>query len=402
MGRIKQEKIVFAGLPPLSLYVHIPWCEKKCPYCDFNYHQIRDTLPEREYIQALLDDLDQELPGVWGRKLHSVFIGGGTPSLLHPDSMDTLLSGIRARMSCIPDIEITLEANPGSAESAKFRGFGDAGINRLSIGVQSFDNDLLRSIGRVHDAGAARAAVDAARDAGFTNFNVDLMYALPGQDVDTAARDLRTALAFHPPHLSYYQLTIEPNTRFHKYPPTLPDEDTAWQMQVNGEALLADHGLEQYEVSAYARKDRSCRHNLNYWRFGDYLGIGAGAHSKVTTTDSVVRSWKVKQPADFLKKADSRDRIGGQRELGAAEIRFEFMLNALRLTGPVSSAHFQQSTGQPIAAMKPLLEQAQRDGLLDFDGARMTTTALGRRFLNDLLERFLPSSQDNLRRGSEP
>lgn len=392
---------MFAGLPPLSLYVHIPWCEKKCPYCDFNSHQSRDSLPEREYIHALLDDLDQELPGVWGRKLHSVFIGGGTPSLLRADCIDTLLSGIRARMNCIPDIEVTLEANPGSAESAKFKDLKQAGVNRLSIGVQSFDDELLRAIGRVHDAEAARAAVGAAVDAGFDNFNLDLMYALPGQDVDIAARDLHTALAFDPPHVSYYQLTIEPNTRFYKHPPTLPDEDAAWRMQSNGETLLADHGLEQYEVSAYAQADRSCRHNLNYWRFGDYIGIGAGAHAKITTADGVARSWKVKQPADFLRKAGSHHCIGSRRELSAAEIRFEFMLNALRLTAPVSSLHFQQYTGQPIATIKPLLEQARHDGLLDFDGIHMTATALGRRFLNDLLQRFLPPTQDNARNTGE-
>ncbi len=291
MTKIGQDRLFFQGLPPLSLYIHVPWCEKKCPYCDFNSHARKGPLPEKEYINALLADLDQELPGIWGRKLRSIFIGGGTPSLLSAERVDSMLSEIRARIGCVADIEITMEANPGSSESSKFAEFRSAGVNRLSIGVQSFNDKSLRNIGRVHDGMSARLAVGAALSAGFENFNLDLMYALPGQQIDDAAADINTALLLDPPHLSCYQLTIEPNTAFNLQPPILPDEDTGWQMQLNTESILQENDYVQYEVSAYAKKGRTCQHNLNYWQFGDYVGIGAGAHSKITRSDGIIRTW---------------------------------------------------------------------------------------------------------------
>ncbi|MDJ0955698.1 MAG: radical SAM family heme chaperone HemW [Arenicellales bacterium] len=390
MGNEKNE-LAFYNLPPLSLYVHIPWCEKKCPYCDFNSHALTDEPPERQYLDALLADLDQELPGVWGRRVHSIFIGGGTPSLMSPEFFQSLLSGIRARLSCLPDIEITLEANPGSSEVDKFKAFKDTGINRLSIGVQSFNSRLLRAIGRVHDGEAALQAAAAAPTAGFENFNLDLMYGLPNQDQKLAVQDLRTALSFDPPHLSYYQLTIEPNTFFCKYPPQLPDEDECWQMQLKAEATLGDGEYRHYEISAYAKEKNVCKHNLNYWRFGDYLGIGAGAHSKISMSDRVIRTWKLKNPSEYLSKAHGKERIGGRKSVPAEEIRFEFMLNALRLTEPIPIPLFQQHTGQSIASVKTQLEKAQEDDLLEFDGKSIATTHRGQRFLNELLQRFLPN-----------
>ena len=381
----------FPSLPPLSLYVHVPWCEKKCPYCDFNSHALLDEPPEQRYLDALLTDLDQEIPGIWGRRFHSIFIGGGTPSLMSPKFFECLLSGIRARISCMPDVEITLEANPGSSEVDKFKAFKDTGINRLSIGVQSFNTRLLQAIGRVHDGSAALRAADAARTAGFENFNLDLMYGLPSQDLDMATEDLRTALSFDPPHLSYYQLTLERNTLFYSFPPQLPDEDECWQMQSRAEEALSEGGYRHYEVSAYAMEKHVCSHNLNYWRFGDYLGIGAGAHSKISMSDCVIRTWKLKNPKDYLTKAHSENRIGGQKSISAEEIKFEFMLNALRLREPISTRLFQQHTGQSIVTLKAKLEEAQKDKLLQFDGKSITTTPHGQRFLNELLQRFLPN-----------
>ena len=390
MTKLGRDRLFFQGLPPLSLYIHVPWCEKKCPYCDFNSHARKGPLPEREYINALLADLDQELPGIWGRKLRSIFIGGGTPSLLSAESVDSMLSGIRARIGCVADIEITMEANPGSSESGKFAEFRSAGVNRLSIGVQSFNDKSLRNIGRVHDGMSARLAVSAALSAGFENFNLDLMFALPGQQIDDAVADINTALSFDPPHLSCYQLTIEPNTAFNLQPPVLPDEDTGWQMQSNTQSILQENDYVQYEVSAYAKKGRTCQHNLNYWQFGDYVGIGAGAHGKITRSDGIIRTWKIKHPAAYLDKAHTTHRIGGRKSLSPEEIRFEFMLNALRLRQPVSTALFQQHTGQPITCMKAQLVKAEADGFLHFDGKNITTTEFGRRFLNDLLQQFLP------------
>ncbi|MDA9982745.1 radical SAM family heme chaperone HemW [Gammaproteobacteria bacterium] len=390
MTKARQDRLFFRDLPPLSLYIHIPWCERMCPYCDFNSHPRKGPLPESTYIAALLADLDQELPRIRGRKLRSIFIGGGTPSLLSAESVDSMLAGIRARIGYDADIEITMEANPDSSESRKFAEFRSAGVNRLSIGVQSFNDKSLRNIGRVHDGMSARHAVSAAISAGFDNFNLDLMYALPGQQIDVAVADINTALSFDPPHLSCYQLTIEPNTAFNRQPPVLPDEDAGWQMQSSAEDILRENGYVQYEVSAYAKNGRTCRHNLNYWQFGDYVGIGAGAHSKVTRNDEIIRTWKIKHPAAYLKKAHTTDRVGGTKSLSPEEIRFEFMLNALRLRQPVSTVLFQQHTGQPIARMKSQLAKAEADGFLQFDGNNIATTSFGRRFLNDLLQQFLP------------
>lgn len=380
----------FPALPPLSLYIHLPWCVSKCPYCDFNSHALRDTLPEQRYVDALLADLDQELPDVWGRLVTSVFLGGGTPSLFSPGTLDRLLSDIRARLPLVPECEVTMEANPGSTELGKLREFRSAGINRLSIGIQSFDNGLLRALGRAHGRAQSLAAAEAARDAGFENFNLDLMFALPGQSLAAAVEDIDTAIGQDPPHLSCYQLTIEPNTAFHHDPPTLPGDDEAWTMQCALHERLTDAGYRQYEVSAFARDRHECRHNLNYWRFGDYLGIGAGAHGKITFADRVIRRWKQKHPAAYMAEAGGHRRIGGEHEISAEELAFEFMLNALRLKEPVAVGLFQQRTGQALSAFREILEGAQTDGLLHWDGKSITTTGVGYRFLNELQQRFLP------------
>lgn len=347
-------------------------------------------LPEHAYVRSLLADLDQELPGVWGRRLGSVFIGGGTPSLLSPESVDSLISGIRARLPSVPDMEITLEANPGSSDAQKFREFRSAGITRLSIGVQSFDDSSLSRIGRVHDARDARRAVSAALDAGFGNFNLDLMYGLPGQSLDMAAGDVEQALAFDPPHLSCYQLTVEPNTPFSAHPPPLPDDDSIWEMQVRLENAVEDRGLGNYEVSAFASAGRQCRHNLNYWLFGDYLGIGAGAHGKLTLQGRIKRTWKLKNPKRYMDSAGTAARIGGERELSREEAGFEFMLNALRLRQPVTAPLFRERTGTTLDRFGPALAKAREGGLLDYDGFSVSTTGRGRRFLNELLQLFVP------------
>ena len=380
----------FPALPPLSLYVHLPWCVSKCPYCDFNSHALRDTLPEQRYADALLADLDQELPDVWGRPVTSIFLGGGTPSLFLPETIDNLLSNIRARLPLVPDCEITMEANPGSTELGKLREFRSAGINRLSIGIQSFDDSLLQALGRAHGRAQSLAAAQAARDAGFDNFNLDLMFALPGQSLAAALVDVETAMGQDPPHLSCYQLTLEPNTAFHHDPPPLPDDDEAWSMQCALHERLGAAGYAQYEVSAFARDGRECRHNLNYWRFGDYLGIGAGAHGKITFPGKVIRRWKLKHPATYMAEASSPGRIGGESEVSATDLAFEFMLNVLRLKEPVAVTLFQQRTGQAISAYRDVVEAAQADGLLHWDGRSVSTTDLGFRFLNELQQRFLP------------
>lgn len=381
---------MFTSLPPLTLYIHLPWCARKCPYCDFNSHELKTSIPEHEYVDALLADLEQDLPGVWGRVCHAVFIGGGTPSLFSADAIDRLLSGVRARLSLAPDVEITMEANPGSSEAAAFAGYREAGVNRLSIGVQSFNAAHLQAIGRIHDPEEAAAAVEAARRAGFDNFNLDLMFGLPGQSVAGALEDARTAVDREAPHLSFYQLTLEPGTRFHRYPPELPGEETAWRMQQEIQALLTEHGYEQYEVSAYARAGRRCLHNLNYWRFGDYLGIGAGAHGKVTHHDHIERSVKARSPGSYLRKAGGDERVASRRTLSGGDAVFEFMLNALRLKEPVPISMFQQRTGRTLAAVSDVIGQAERDGLLRIEKGALSTTDEGFRFLNELLERFLP------------
>ncbi|HSH43444.1 MAG TPA: radical SAM family heme chaperone HemW [Arenicellales bacterium] len=381
---------MLASLPPLTLYVHLPWCARKCPYCDFNSHELKGRVPEDEYVDALLADLEQDLPLVWGRVCHAVFIGGGTPSLFSPEAIERLLSGVRARLGMAPDAEITLEANPGSSEAGRFAGFREAGVNRLSIGVQSFNAGHLKAIGRIHDPGEAAAAASAAREAGFDNFNLDLMFGLPEQSLADVLGDARTALDFEPAHLSFYQLTLEPGTRFYRHPPVLPDEDESWRMQEEIQALLASRGYRQYEVSAYARDGRRCAHNLNYWRFGDYLGIGAGAHAKISSHEGIERSAKVRSPGSYLRKAGGPERIASSRMLSGDDAVFEFMLNVLRLREPVPVAMLQQRTGRPLAAVREVVEQAQRDGLLRVEQGALSTTEQGFRFLNELLERFLP------------
>jgi oxygen-independent coproporphyrinogen-3 oxidase len=381
----------FAAPPPLSLYVHFPWCERKCPYCDFNSHAVRDELPEQAYIDALLKDLEQELPAVWGRTVHSVFLGGGTPSLFSPEAIDRLLSGVRARLPLHPQAEITLEANPGSSEQACFAGYRSAGVNRLSIGIQSFNDARLQALGRIHNAGEALGAAQAARAAGFDNFNLDLMYGLPGQDVEQAMADLATATGLQPAHLSWYQLTLEPNTLFHSQPPPLPDEEQLWDIQEQGRSLLGAQGYTQYEVSAWAQAGRQCRHNLNYWRFGDYIGIGAGAHGKITDGGRGViqRRWKKRHPQDYLAGAGREGCIEGQRQLDAKAALFEFALNRLRLREGFSLEEFSASSGLDREAIAPLLAQAAADGLLVVSGERVVHTERGWRFLDNLIERFL-------------
>jgi len=379
----------FASLPPLSLYVHIPWCVRKCPYCDFNSHEARAKIPEQEYIDALLRDLEQDLPRVWGRIVHTIFIGGGTPSLFSPEAIDRLLSGIRARLPLDQNPEITLEANPGTVELERFKGFRAAGINRLSIGIQSFDEEKLKALGRIHGREEALRAAEAARAAGFDNFNLDLMFGLPGQTVEQALADMRTAMALRPTHLSAYQLTIEPNTLFHARPPTLPDDDITWEMQSLLQTELAAADYRQYEVSAYARPGYECRHNLNYWKFGDYLGIGAGAHAKITDRTGITRLWKVKHPNEYLGTAGTPGSIGGEQKLSRHDAAAEFMLNALRLVDGFPSPLFQERAGMPISACEPKLTLAENQGLIEWDMQSIRPTPQGRRFLNNLLELFV-------------
>lgn len=378
-------------LPPLSLYVHVPWCLRKCPYCDFNSHALGAAaqIPEERYLEALRADLCHSLPGVQGRALQSVFIGGGTPSLLSPSAVARLLRDIRGCLELAADCEITLEANPGTFETGRFAQFRDAGINRLSIGVQSFDDGMLRALGRVHDGAQALRAVEAAQ-ACFENFNLDLMVGLPGQGARDAEHDLRRALQFAPPHLSVYQLTLEPNTVFHKYPPALPDEDTLDLIQETVDGLLDGHGFEHYEISAYARAGRRARHNVNYWTFGDYLGIGAGAHAKVSLPGGIERTQRWSLPHVYLEQAARGRFIAERRVLGASDLAFEFMLNALRLREGFAPALFGERTGVAFAALGPGLEQARSRGLIEAGAERLRATPLGLRFLNDLQAIFLP------------
>ncbi|MGW8310257.1 MAG: radical SAM family heme chaperone HemW [Thiogranum sp.] len=392
----------FPAPPPLSLYIHFPWCVRKCPYCDFNSHALRDSLPEQAYIDALLADLEQELPLVWGRTVQTVFMGGGTPSLFSAQAIERLLSGIRARLPLSPNAEITLEANPGTVEQEKFAGYRDAGINRLSIGVQSFSDTQLQVLGRIHNATEALAAARAARKAGFDNFNLDLMFGLPGQTVEQALDDLAKAAGLEPAHLSWYQLTIEPNTLFYKQPPQLPDDDRKWDIQQAGQSLLAGQGYTQYEVSAYARAGRCCRHNLNYWRFGDYIGIGAGAHGKLTDGGHgrIVRRWKKRHPRDYLATACDAGCIEGQRQLAADDAVFEFALNRFRLREGFTLEDFRAASGLAPHAIRPLLEQAEDAGLLTLRDGHVSHTETGWRFLDDLIERFL--AQENRHDREQP
>jgi oxygen-independent coproporphyrinogen-3 oxidase len=385
------------AVPPLSIYVHLPWCLRKCPYCDFNSHertatpggQQLDPQLEARYLNALRSDLEASLPLVWGRTVHSVFIGGGTPSLFSPEAIARLIDDLRARLPLLPGAEVTLEANPGTFERERFRAFRAAGVTRLSIGVQSFDDAALAALGRVHSRDQAIAAAEEAREA-FDTFNLDLMYALPGQDLAKAAEDLRTALALQPTHLSVYHLTIEPNTRFASAPPRgLPDEDLASDMLDQITALTGEAGLQRYEVSAYAKPGHRCRHNLNYWQFGDYLGIGAGAHSKLSFPHRVVRQVRWREPAAYMDKALAGQAVSNDEEVARKALPFEFMLNALRLKEGFDLALFPERTGLPLSAVREKLDAAERDGLLTQADGRIVPTARGFDFLSDLQERFL-------------
>ena len=378
------------ALPPLSLYVHLPWCIRKCPYCDFNSHEMRAAeLPEQRYLDALMADLEAALPLIWGRTVHSVFIGGGTPSLFSPDAIDRLLGGIRARLRLAADCEITLEANPGTFERDRFRAFRAAGVTRLSVGVQSFNDGFLSALGRVHDRAQALAAVEEAAQA-FDTFNLDLMYALPGQTLADLATDLGTALALAPPHLSLYHLTIEPNTVFAKYPPALPDEDSASDMLDLVTDLTGAAGLYRYEVSAYARDGHRCWHNLNYWQFGDYLGLGAGAHSKISFAHRVVRQVRFREPRLYMDRALAGNALAQNTEVSRAELAFEYMLNALRLKDGFALPQFTERTGLPVTAIAQALDHAERRGLIERDLARVRPSVRGYDFLNDLQALFLP------------
>jgi putative oxygen-independent coproporphyrinogen III oxidase len=381
-----------SALPPLSLYVHLPWCLKKCPYCDFNSHELASTgLPEQAYLDALIADLDASLALVWGRTVHSIFIGGGTPSLFSPQAIDRLLADIRARLRLSPACEITLEANPGTFERDRFRAFRGAGVTRLSVGVQSFNDAHLKALGRVHDRTQAIAAVEEAAQA-FDTFNLDLMYALPGQTLDGLQQDLATALALGSPHISIYHLTIEPNTYFAKFPPVVPDQDTAYEMLDLVTAATGAQGMERYEVSAYAKPGHRCWHNLNYWQFGDYLGIGAGAHSKLSFAHRVVRQVRLREPRLYMEKARAGDCVAIHEEVARADLPFEFMLNALRLKDGFELAHFRERTGLPLSAIDAALDEAQRKGLVDRDLVRVWPTERGFDFLNDLQSLFLADS----------
>ncbi|WP_312935982.1 radical SAM family heme chaperone HemW [Pseudomonas sp.] len=375
-------------LPPLALYIHIPWCVRKCPYCDFNSHQAGPELPEAAYIDALLADLDQELPAVQGRLISSIFFGGGTPSLFSAAELGRLLRGVEQRIAFAPDIEITLEANPGTFEQDKFKAYRQQGINRLSIGVQSFQPAKLERLGRIHNGDEAIRAAAMARAAGFDNFNMDLMHGLPEQSLDDALGDLRQAMDLGPTHLSWYQLTVEPNTVFWNQPPALPEDDILWDIQEAGQALLAAHGFAQYEVSAYAQPGRAARHNLNYWRFGDFIGIGAGAHGKLSLADGrIVRTWKTRLPKDYLNP--EKPYKAGEKVLPVDELPFEFLINALRLTEGVEADLFTRRTGQPLAQLAAARRLAEQKGLLQVEPDRLAATARGQLFLNDLLQYFL-------------
>ncbi len=378
------------SLPPLSLYVHLPWCLKKCPYCDFNSHEMRNgELPEQRYLDALVADLEAALPLIWGRSVHSIFIGGGTPSLFSPESIDRLLADIRARVKLPADCEVTLEANPGTFEKDRFRAFRGAGVTRLSVGVQSFNDEHLKRIGRVHDSAQAMAALEEAARS-FDTWNLDLMYALPGQSLEGLRAEIDQALSYAPPHLSIYHLTIEPNTYFAKHPPEVPEDDTAYAMLDLITERTALAGLNRYEVSAYARNHHHSRHNLNYWQFGDYLGIGAGAHGKLTFAHRVVRQVRTRDPRLYMERALAGDAIAQEEEVGRADLPFEFMLNALRLRQGFLLSEFSERTGLAITAIARALEEAERKGWITRDLQRVLPTARGFDFLSDLQALFLP------------
>ena len=410
--------VALSVLPPLALYVHIPWCVRKCPYCDFNSHELKGpphpgplplegVLPrvplearseksldqnlEEHYVQTLIADLDAALPQIWGRPVRTIFFGGGTPSLLSAAAVDELLSAIRARLPLVADAEITLEANPGTFEAKKFAGFRAAGVNRLSVGIQSFDPAQLKALGRIHDDAQARRALEIARNT-FDNFNLDLMYGLPGQTIDQALADIESGLEFSPAHVSAYHLTIEPNTLFHRHPPKLPDDEASADMQEAIEQRLAQSGYGHYETSAFALPLRQARHNLNYWEFGDYLGIGAGAHSKISFPDRVLRQMRWKQPREYMEKTNAGTAIQQENQVGVNELPFEFMMNALRLVDGIELRTFEERTGVPLHGITRELKEAESKGLIERDHLRLRPTLKGQRFLNDLLQMFLPTS----------
>ncbi|MBU3636108.1 radical SAM family heme chaperone HemW [Polynucleobacter sp. es-MAR-4] len=386
------------ALPPLSLYIHFPWCEKKCPYCDFNSHQVKDRsenskngqgFDEARYINALIADLETELPRTWGRQVHSIFIGGGTPSLLSPEGMDYLLSAVRARVNLEPNCEITMEANPGSVEAEKFAAFAKSGINRVSLGIQSFQDAQLKALGRIHNGNEAKRAIEIALQH-FKSVNLDLMYGLPNQSLEAAKADIETALSFKTPHLSFYNLTLEPNTYFANFPPKLPNEDEIDAIFEQNLALLEAAGYRRYEVSAYAKKDQECKHNLNYWRFGDYIGIGAGAHGKVSLPDKITRQVRERHPETYMQAMESKgNALIESKEIDAKDLPFEFMLNALRLTDGVDTVTFGERTGLPLNVVAKGLDEASKKGLLDSNPNKLKATEQGLRYLNNLQEMFL-------------
>jgi oxygen-independent coproporphyrinogen-3 oxidase len=393
-------KIVLKALPPLSLYIHFPWCEKKCPYCDFNSHQIKEVLPgsnlqasngfdETRYIKALIADLETELPRIWGRQVHSIFIGGGTPSLLSAQGMDTLLSAIRARIHLEPDAEITMEANPGSVEAEKFAGFAKAGITRVSLGIQSFQDPQLKALGRIHNGAEAKRAIEIALQH-FKSVNLDLMYGLPMQTLDDAKKDVETALTFQTPHLSLYNLTLEPNTYFANFPPKLPSEDVVDAIFEQSLDLLTKAGFKRYEISAYAKPGMECKHNLNYWRFGDYIGIGAGAHGKISFPDKITRQVRERHPETYMQAMEQKGNgLIESKDIPATDLPFEFMLNTLRLTDGVATNTFSERTGLPLSSISKGLDEASKKGLLDPNPTVLKGTPQGLRYLNNLQELFL-------------
>ena len=388
--------ISLTALPPLALYIHFPWCEKKCPYCDFNSHQIKDPssslkggFDEQRYINALIADLETELPNIWGRQVHSIFIGGGTPSLLSAAGMDQLLCAIRARIQLEPGAEITMEANPGSVETEKFAGFAKAGVNRVSLGIQSFQDQQLKALGRIHNGTEAKRAIQIALDH-FKSVNIDLMYGLPNQSLEAAKADIETALSFKTPHLSLYNLTLEPNTYFANFPPKLPSDDEIDNIFEQNLDLLTKAGYKRYEVSAYAQKDQECKHNLNYWRFGDYLGIGAGAHGKISYPGKITRQVRERHPETYMQAIETKgNALIESREITSKDLPFEFMLNSLRLTDGVDTHTFSERTGLPLSVISKGLETASKKGLLDENPSKLKATELGLRYLNNLQEIFL-------------
>ena len=388
--------IALTALPPLALYIHFPWCEKKCPYCDFNSHQIKDQssnllggFDEQRYINALIADLETELPNIWGRHVHSIFIGGGTPSLLSAAGMDQLLCAVRARINLEPDAEITMEANPGSVEAEKLACFAKAGINRVSLGIQSFQDEQLKALGRIHNGAEAKRAVQIALN-NFKSVNLDLMYGLPNQSLEAARSDIETALSFQTPHLSLYNLTLEPNTYFANFPPKLPSDDEIDAIFEQNLALLTEAGYQRYEVSAYAKKDQECKHNLNYWRFGDYIGIGAGAHGKISYPAKITRQVRERHPQTYMQAMETKgNALIESREVASKDLPFEFMLNTLRLTDGVDTNTFSERTGLPLSVISKGLDAASKKGLLDENPSKLKATTLGLRYLNNLQEMFL-------------